>query len=87
MAISKTDDVFILVKSLTKAEKRTFRLFAERIHDSNKLQYMQLFNLMDKQKTLNERELRKKLDINNNTKYSNIKRHLYSQILISLRLI
>ena len=84
MSISKTDDVFALVKSLSKAEKRSFRLFAERIQDSDSLAYMQLFDLIDKQKSLEAETIKRKLKISN-SKYSNLNRHLYEQILISLR--
>jgi len=84
MSISKTDDVFALVKSLSKAEKRSFRLFAERIQDSDSLAYMQLFDLIDKQKSLEAETIKRKHKISN-SKYSNLKRHLYEQILISLR--
>ena len=84
MSISKTEDVFALVKSLSKAEKRAFRLFAERIQDSEALAYMQLFDILDKQKVLNEDLVKLKLKVSPN-KYSNLKRHLHEQLLISLR--
>ncbi len=87
MAISKTDDLFRLIKSLTKSEKRTFRLFAERIKSSEELLYMQLFDSMDKQKILDERAIRSKLGNLSPVKYSNAKRHLYEQILTSLRML
>lgn len=87
MAISKTEDLFRLIKSLTKSEKRTFRLFAERIKSSNELLYMQLFDIMDKQKKLDERSIHYKLGNFSPVKYSNAKRHLYDQILTSLRML
>jgi len=87
MAISKTDDLFRLIRSLTKSEKRTFRLFAERIKSSDELLYMKLFDIMDKQKKLDERSIRTKLGNLSPVKYSNAKRHLYEQILTSLRML
>lgn len=87
MAISKTDDLFKLIKSLTKSEKRTFRLFAERIKSSEELLYMQLFDSMDKQKKLDERSIKTRLGNLSAIKYSNAKRHLYEQILTSLRML
>jgi len=87
MAISKTDELFKLIKSLTKSEKRTFRLFAERIKSSEDLLYMQLFDIMDKQKKLDERAIISKLNNLSTVKYSNAKRHLYEQILTSLRML
>ena len=87
MAISKTDDLFRLIKSLSKSEKRTFRLFAERIKSSKELLYMQLFDIMDRQKTVDEQAILSKLGILSPVKYSNAKRHLYEQILTSLRML
>ena len=87
MAISKTEDLFQLIKSLTKSEKRTFRLFAERIKSSEDLLYMKLFDIMDKQKKLEERVIISKLNNISSVKYSNAKRHLYEQILTSLRML
>lgn len=84
MSISKTDDVFALVKSLSKAEKRSLRLFVERIQGSESLAYMKLFDILDKQKSLDEEAIKTKLKLSSG-KYSNLKRHLYEQILISLR--
>lgn len=63
MSISKTDDVFALVKSLSKAEKRSLRLFVERIQDSDSLAYMQLFDILDKQKVLDEPFIKSKLKL------------------------
>jgi len=87
MSISKTEDVFNLVKSLTKAEKRAFRLYAGRIQDSDTLLYMQLFDIIEKMKVLDETGIRKKITGLGNTQYSNLKRHLHKQILNSLKLL
>jgi hypothetical protein len=85
MPISQSDQVFSLVKSLSKSEKRNFRLYAGRIQDRDSLRYLKLFDLFDKQAVLDERATIKKLGSVSKTQYSNLKRHLYSQILISLR--
>ncbi len=87
MSISKTSDLYRLVNSLSSSEKRTFRLYAERIHNSDALLYMKLFDLIDKQKVKDEALLLNKLDNINKTKFSNLKRHLYEQILVSLRMV
>jgi len=87
MSISKTTDVFNLVKSLNKAEKRAFRLYAGRIQDGNQLMYIQLFDILEKMKHLDEELIRKKMNKMNNTQYSNLKRHLHKQILNSLKLL
>jgi tRNA U34 5-methylaminomethyl-2-thiouridine-forming methyltransferase MnmC len=87
MSIAKSEFIFSLVKSLSKSEKKSFRLYAERIQESDQLLYMQLFDLYDKQKKLNEQEVKSKLGNISSTNYANVKRHLYEQILTSLRLI
>jgi len=87
MSISKTEDVFDLVKSLTKAEKRAFRLYAGRIQDGENLLYMQLFDIIERMKILDESLIKKKIINLGNTQYSNLKRHLHKQILNSLKLL
>lgn len=87
MPISQTDQVFKLVKSLTKAEKRNFRLYAKRIQNNEELLFLRLFDLIDKQKVLNEKEIISKLANIDKGKLSNVKRHLYKQIVTSLRMI
>ncbi len=84
MPISQSDQLFSLVKSLTKAEKRNFRIYTSRFQDGNSSKYIQLFDLLDKQKALDEKIINKKFP---KGQLSNLKRHLYKQILISLRLI
>lgn len=84
MPISKTDQLYALIKSLSTAEKRHFRIYAQRSSDEGDLLYLQLFDLLDKQKNLDERKLEAKIP---KAKLPNLKRHLYSQILISLRLL
>jgi hypothetical protein len=49
--------------------------------------FLLLFQLIEKQKTYNEKEIRKKMSIEHISQLANLKRHLYAQILVSLRLI
>jgi hypothetical protein len=85
MPISQSDQVFRLVKSLSKSEKRNFTVYSSRIQETESLLYIKLFELLDKQKVLNEREILRKMGGISSTQYSNLKRHLYTQILTSLR--
>ena len=85
MPISQTVQVFRLVKSLTKSEKRNFSLYASRIQDPNTILYLKLFEIYDKQICLNEEAVMIYLGNVSKSQYSNLKRHLFSQILISLR--
>lgn len=87
MPISHSDQLFSLIKSLSKAEKKSFTVYAKRLQDSDDLKYLQLFELMEKAQELDDDEIIKKLGKINKSNYSNLKRHLYKQILISLRLV
>ncbi len=87
MPISKGDHLFVLVKSLSKAEKRVIRAYSTRFQDADSLLYLQLFDLLDNQQGLDEEALVKKLGLSDRNRYSNLKRHLYRQILSGLRII
>lgn len=87
MPISKSNHVFKLVKSLSKAEKRNFRLFATRIQNRDELLFLRLFDLIDKQKSIDDELLIKQLGNIGKSSYSNLKRHLYAQIISSLRIV
>lgn len=82
-----TDALFQLIKSLEKSEKRNFKLYAKRNSSSEDLKVVQLFDAMDKMADYNEKELLKKTKSVKKQQLSNIKAHLYRQILSSLRLI
>jgi tetratricopeptide (TPR) repeat protein len=87
MPISQTDQLFKLIKSLTKSEKRNFTLYAKRISSSDKLKFIQLFEFVDKQKILNDKIILSGLGDIGKNQLSNLKRHLYTQIMTSLRMI
>lgn len=79
------DALFVLVKSLSKSEKRQFKLYVGRLGVNADAKFIALFNLMDKMRAYNEKTI---LDqgIVTKSQLSNLKAHLYKQILISLRL-
>ena len=79
------DNLFSLVKSLTKSEKRQFKLYVGRLGVNSDSKFLKLFNLLDKAKGYNEASILK-TDIVNKQQLANVKAHLYKQILISLRL-
>jgi len=87
MPISQTDQLFRLVKSLTKAEKRNFTLYSKRIQGNDSLKFLQLFDLLDKQDVLDEVALTNKLKGIEKSQLSNLKRHLYKQLVTSLRML
>lgn len=81
------DPLFTLIKSLNKAEKRNFSIYVGRLAHGGDTKFLALFQIIDRQKDYNEPEIKKRLPIDNATQLANLKRHLYTQILISLRLI
>lgn len=82
-----TDSLFQLVKSLEKSEKRNFKLYVKRNTDTEDLKIIQLFDALDKMTDYDEAQLLKKTRSIKKQQLSNIKAHLYKQILSSLRLI
>lgn len=82
-----TDSLFQLIKSLEKSEKRNFKLFVKRNTDTADLKIIQLFDALDKMNDYDEAQLLKKAKGIKKQQLSNIKAHLYRQILSSLRLI
>ena len=79
------DNLFLLIKSLTKSEKRQFKLFVGRMGSNSDSKFLNLFYLMDKSERYDEAAILKK-GIVTKQQLSNLKAHLYKQILISLRL-
>ena len=79
------DSLFSLVKSLNKSEKRQFKLYVGRLEGNLDSKYLQLFNLLDKMKIYDEDEIIGKKVVKKQ-QLSNLKAHLYKQLLISLRL-
>ena len=85
MAIDQKNNLFILIRSLTKSEKRQFKLFSGRLDGNSNANFMALFNLLDKMKVYDEAAIIKKTPIKR-MQLSNTKANLYRQILVSLRL-
>ncbi len=79
------DALFILVKSLSKSEKRQFKLYVGRLGVNTDAKFLALFNLMDKTKVYDESAILQS-GIVKKAQLSNLKAHLYKQILVSLRL-
>ena len=85
MSMEKNDALFLLVKSLSKSEKRQFKLYAGRLGGNSEKNFMALFTLLDKMEEFDENEILRKTNIKKQ-QISNSKAHLYKQILVSLRL-
>ncbi|MEO7962119.1 MAG: hypothetical protein ABIR19_11260 [Ginsengibacter sp.] len=82
-----TDALFQLIHSLQKSEKRNFKLYVQRNTSSNDLKIVQLFDAIDKMKDYDEKDLINKTTSIKKEQLSNMKAHLYRQILASLRLL
>lgn len=81
------DQLRRLVQSLSKAEKRNFKLYAKRIESNADSKFVQLFDLIDKQEIDDDEALLHTVADGVPGKLSNLKRHLYQQVLVSLRLL
>jgi hypothetical protein len=82
-----TDTLFQLVRSLEKAEKRHFKLYIKRSSGNEDLKIIELFDALDKLQEYDEALLLKKLTSIKKPQLSNVKVHLYKQLLASLRLL
>ena len=82
-----TDSLFQLIHALEKSEKRNFKLYVQRNTSNNDLKIVQLFDALDKMKEYDEKELIHKTISIKKEQLSNMKAHLYRQILASLRLL
>jgi hypothetical protein len=82
-----TDNLFQLVKSLKKSEKRNFKLYITRNSASDDLKIVQLFDALDKMAVYDEALLLAKNPEIKKQQLSNLKAHLYKEVLSSLRLI
>lgn len=85
MTSEQTDNLFTLIKSLSPSEKRQFSLYVGRIGVNADSKFLNLFKVMVREKKYDEKVILANTDISKQ-QLSNIKAHLYKQILISLRL-
>ncbi|MEX0273716.1 MAG: hypothetical protein AB3N16_04995 [Flavobacteriaceae bacterium] len=85
MTSTHRDSLFVLIKSLSKSEKRQFKLYVGRLGVNTDAKFLALFNLLDKIKKYDETVILES-GIVKKAQLSNLKAHLYRQILVSLRL-
>lgn len=82
-----TDTLFQLIQSLERAEKRNFKLYMTRNSGTSNLKVVQLFDALDKMPQYDEAILLKKTPSIQKQQLSNLKAHLYQEILASVRLL
>lgn len=81
------DILFQLIHSLQKHEKRNFKLYVKRNSANENLKSIQLFDGIDAMSEYDEDVLLRKAPSLKKQQLSNIKAHLYKQVLASLRLL
>jgi hypothetical protein len=86
MSKAKSDHLFNLIKALSKGEKRFFKLYASRLKNSENKKFVILFDAIEKQKEYNEDKILQKEKNLNPQQFSNLKAHLYYQVLKSVKL-
>ena len=79
-----TDELFQLIQSLSKSEKRIFKLHVKRISGSDDLKILALFDALDSMAEYDEEKLLRKNSSIQKQQLSNMKAYLYKQILSSL---
>ena len=82
-----SEPLFLLVKTLSKSEKRNFKLYVNRIQSQEEVKFIQLFDVLDKLSDYDEEQIFKRIPSIKKSQLSNLKRHLYKQLLTSLRMI
>ena len=75
----QNDALFVLIKSLSKSEKRQFNLYVGRLDGNNDAKFFSLFKFLDKQKKYDEKIIIKS-GIVSKQQLSNLKAHLYKLI-------
>ena len=80
------DQLRRLVSSLTKSEKRNFKLYATRAGATTESKFVQLFDALDRSPEADDEAVSLRLQLTA-SQYSNLKRHLYQQLLSSLRML
>ena len=80
MINDQKDNLFQLIKSLTKSEKRQFKLYVGRMGSNNDSKFLNLFNLLDKSSKYSEKLILEK-GVVTKQQLSNLKAHLYLSLI------
>ena len=82
----KQEAVFDLIKCMSKAEKRNFKLYAGRLSGNEQSKFIALFNYLDSVAEYDESKVLQKCPVSKE-QLPNLKAHLYKQILVSIKLL
>lgn len=83
----KREGVFDLVKLMSKAEKRNFKLYATRLGCNEGAKFLLLFDCFDTMEQYSEAKVLALCPTISKQQLPNLKAHLYKQILTSLRML
>src|SRR4051812_460746 len=86
MSNVRSEQLFNLIKTLSKGEKRFFKLYASRMNASADKKFIILFDAIEKQKVYDEGRILANEPSLNPKQFSNLKAHLYYQLLKSVKL-
>jgi tetratricopeptide (TPR) repeat protein len=84
---NKQDTVFDLIRSMSKAEKRNFKLYATRLSGNQDAKFVTLFDAIDSLDEYDEPRILRKCPAIKREQLPNMKAHLYRQLLVSMRLL
>lgn len=85
MPSASTDTLISLIKLMSKAEKRHFKLYTGRLSDAIKTaKFIQLYDFIDKSEVYSDELAVRKLKEIKKSQLSNVKNHLQKQLLTSL---
>src|SRR6187455_3229912 len=87
MSNRSADALFQLIHSLQRQEKRNFKLYVQRNSSNEEMKSIQLFDALDSMQEYDEEVLLRKATSLKKQQLSNMKAHLYKQILTSLRVL
>lgn len=83
----KKEGVFELIKLMSKAEKRNFKLYSTRLDCNEGAKFLILFDCMDSMEQYDEAKVLALCPTISKQQLPNLKAHLYKQILVSLRML
>lgn len=86
MGTIKQEVIFDLIKSMNKAEKRNFKLYANRSSSVTDVKFISLFDAIESLSEYDEEKILRKCTVKKE-QLPNMKAHLYRQIMVSLRLL
>src|SRR5512147_1909317 len=84
MAKNNSDPLFRLIKSLNPSEKRYFKIFFKSDKEVEEANFIKLFNIIDKQEDYDEQKILEQEKTFKASQISNMKAHLFRQILQSI---